>query len=57
MNSSVNMLKINHISKNFDDIAALQNVSLEIQRGEFFSILLPKEYLITNYSHAGFFNY
>ncbi|MEW5843708.1 MAG: hypothetical protein AB1775_10635 [Bacteroidota bacterium] len=52
MNSSVNMLKINHNSKNFDGIAALQNVSLDIQRGEFFSILLPKEYLITNSRYA-----
>ncbi|MCL6099616.1 MAG: ABC transporter ATP-binding protein [Bacteroidetes bacterium] len=41
MNSSVNMLKINHISKNFDAIAALQNVSLDIQRGEFFGLLGP----------------
>ncbi|MCL4550441.1 MAG: ABC transporter ATP-binding protein [Bacteroidetes bacterium] len=41
MNSSVNMLKINHISKNFDDIAALQNVSLDIQQGEFFGLLGP----------------
>lgn len=41
MNSSINMLKINHISKNFDNIAALQNVSLNIQSGEFFGLLGP----------------
>lgn len=35
------MLRVNHISKNFDEIAALQNVSLEIQPGEFFGLLGP----------------
>jgi len=35
------MLKINRISKNFDNIEALQNVSLNIQQGEFFGLLGP----------------
>ena len=41
MNSSINMLKINHISKNFNSITALQNVCLNIQKGEFFGLLGP----------------
>ena len=35
------MLKINHISKNFNSITALQNVCLNIQKGEFFGLLGP----------------
>ena len=35
------MLKINGITKSFENITALQNVNLEIQRGEFFGLLGP----------------
>jgi ABC-2 type transport system ATP-binding protein len=35
------MLSINHIVKNFDSVNALKNVSLNIQRGEFFGLLGP----------------
>ncbi|MCX6168210.1 MAG: ABC transporter ATP-binding protein [Ignavibacteriales bacterium] len=35
------MLKINHIIKNFENINALNNVSLTIPKGEFFGLLGP----------------
>ncbi len=35
------MLKISHIVKNFENINALQNVSLDIEKGEFFGLLGP----------------
>lgn len=35
------MLKINQLSKSFGNISALDNVTLEIQKGEFFGLLGP----------------
>lgn len=35
------MLKINHVEKSFDNLLALSNVSLNIERGEFFGLLGP----------------
>lgn len=35
------MLKINHIEKTFDNLVALANVSLNIEKGEFFGLLGP----------------
>ncbi len=41
MNSDNNIISINGISKHFDGVKAVDNVNLEIQRGEFFSLLGP----------------
>ena len=35
------MLRINNISKSFEKILAVDNVSLEINNGEFFALLGP----------------
>ena len=35
------MLKISHIVKNFENINALKDVSLNIHQGEFFGLLGP----------------
>lgn len=35
------MLKISHIAKNFENINALRDVNLKIERGEFFGLLGP----------------
>lgn len=35
------MLEINHLSKSFGNVKALNNVSLRIEKGEFFSLLGP----------------
>jgi ABC-2 type transport system ATP-binding protein len=35
------MLKISHITKNFDRVQALQDINLEIDHGEFFGLLGP----------------
>ena len=39
MNNS--FIQINQISKHFGDVKAVDNVSFEIQEGEFFSLLGP----------------
>lgn len=34
-------VELRHVTKKFDDVIAVDNVSLEIERGEFFSLLGP----------------
>jgi spermidine/putrescine ABC transporter ATP-binding subunit len=39
--SDKEFIKINNVSKNFEDVIAVDNVSVDIARGEFFSLLGP----------------
>ena len=34
-------IKIKNVSKNFDDVIAVDNVNIDIAKGEFFSLLGP----------------
>ena len=36
-----NFIKISNLSKNFDDVVAVDNVNINIGKGEFFSLLGP----------------
>jgi len=38
---SKNYIKINNLSKSFGDVEVLKNINLEIEEGEFFSLLGP----------------
>ena len=39
--SSKNYIKIKNLSKSFEDVEVLKNINLEIEKGEFFSLLGP----------------